>query len=107
VPFDYPAKVVRVVDGDTVHLDIDLGFSTWVINRSTRIAGINAPEFVTAEGKTARDFSMTLLPVGAKVQLRSHSLDKYGRVLGSITLPDGTDYGAAMLATGQAVPFMA
>jgi endonuclease YncB( thermonuclease family) len=87
----------------TVHLDIDLGFFTWIIDRSVRIAGINAPELSTAEGKTARDFSMTLLPVGTKVQLRSHSLDKYGRVLGSITLPDGTDYGVAMVAAGMAV----
>jgi micrococcal nuclease len=103
MPFDYPAKVVRVVDGDTVHLDIDLGFFTWIMNRSTRIAAINSPEMNTPEGKLARDFAVKLLPVGTQVQLRSHSLDKYGRVLGSITLGDGTDFGVAMVAAGMAV----
>jgi micrococcal nuclease len=103
MPFDYPAKVVRVVDGDTVHLDIDLGFFTWIRDRSTRIVGINAPELSTLEGKTARDFALKLLPVGTQVQLRSHSLDKFGRILGSITLGDGTDFGVAMVAAGMAV----
>jgi micrococcal nuclease len=104
--FQYPARVVRVVDGDTVHLDIDLGFSTWIRDRSVRVAGINSPELATAEGKTARDFAQTLLPVGAVVELKSHSLDKYGRVLGSITLPDGTtDYGRAMIAAKQAAQY--
>jgi micrococcal nuclease len=103
VPFDYPAKVVRVVDGDTCHVNIDLGFFTWIMDRSVRIAGINAPEMSTPEGKLARDFALKLLPVGTQIQLRSHSLDKYGRVLGSITLPDTTDYGVAMVAAGMAV----
>jgi micrococcal nuclease len=103
--FEYPAKVVRVVDGDTVHLNIDLGFFTWIIDRSVRIIGINAPELSTAEGKVARDFAMNLLPVDTHVSLNSHSLDKYGRVLGSITLPNGTDYGSAMIAAGQAVVY--
>jgi micrococcal nuclease len=103
VPFDYPAKIVRVVDGDTCHMNIDLGFCTWIMDRSVRIAGINSPELATPEGKLARDFARTLLPIGTQVQLRSHSLDKYGRVLGSITLPDTTDYGVAMVAAGMAV----
>lgn len=101
--FDYPARVVRLVDGDTVHLEIDLGFHLHLIDRSTRIAGIDAPELTTEAGKAARDYAAKLLPIGTAIQLRSHSLDKYGRVLGSLTLPDGSDYGQAMIAARQAV----
>jgi endonuclease YncB( thermonuclease family) len=45
-----------------------------------------------------------MLPVGLKVTFASHSLDKYGRPLGTITLPDGQDFGQAMLDSGHAVP---
>lgn len=99
-----PATVVSVVDGDTAHLLLDLG---WYISYGpvrARIAHINAPELSTPEGVAARDFALTLLPAGLKVTFASHSLDKYGRPLGSITLPDGRDYGQVMLDSGHAVP---
>lgn len=103
--YDYPATVLRVVDGDTVHLDVDLGFFIELHDRSVRIAHIDAPELSTDAGKAARDFAQTLLPVGTAVVLISHELDKYGRVLGTITLPDGRDFGQVMLATDHAVPY--
>ena len=42
--YTYRAEVVRVLDGDTVELDIDLGFSTWVHKRSIRLLDVLAPE---------------------------------------------------------------
>ena len=64
-----------------------------------------APELDTAAGKVARDRARQLLPVGAEVVLLSHSLDKYGRALAEVTLPDGRDYADVMLAEGHAVDY--
>jgi endonuclease YncB( thermonuclease family) len=110
----YPAKVLDWHDGDTAHIDVDLGFSqraaaytlTGSPQLSCRIYGINAPELATDAGKAAHTYAQTLCPPGTIVTVVSHSWDKYGgRWDGTITLPDGTDFAAAMLAAGQAVPF--
>src|SRR6266516_1292842 len=103
--YDYASTVVRVVDGDTVHLSVDLGFYVELHDRSVRIAHINAPELSTEEGKAAKAYAQGLLAPGDKVTLLSHELDKYGRVLGTITLADGRDFGGLMLAANQAVPY--
>lgn len=98
-----PAEIIRVVDGDTVELDLDLG---WHIRYTARcrIVGINAPEMNTDEGRRAKTYAETLLPAGATVVFYSHSLDKYGRPLGEITFgPTSTHFGAAMLDAGHAV----
>jgi micrococcal nuclease len=81
--YTYKAKLNRVVDGDTVNLTIDLGFRlTYTAN--CRLAGINAPEMNTEEGKTALVALMVMLtdnfvnknPV---LDIQSTGLDKYGR----------------------------
>lgn len=109
----YPARVVAIHDGDTVTLDIDLGFDHLIAGQdwngktrlSCRVYGINAPELSTAAGKAALAYAETLLHVGEVVQVASHGWDKYGgRFDGTITLPDGSDFAAAMLTAGQAVP---
>ena len=45
----YRAKVIRVVDGDTVDVDIDLGFGIWQKNERVRIMGIDTPESRTRD----------------------------------------------------------
>ena len=42
--YEYKATIVRVVDGDTVDVDIDLGFDTWLHNQRIRLYGIDTPE---------------------------------------------------------------
>ena len=42
--YTYEAKLVRVVDGDSIRADISLGFSIWRMNEPLRLARINAPE---------------------------------------------------------------
>lgn len=110
----YPARVDRVVDGDTVMVSIDLGFDHLISSEdfdgrprlACRIHGINAPELRTDAGKAALVFAAGLLPVGTRVTVMSFGWDKYGgRFDGSITLPDGSDFGQRMLAAGQAVPY--
>lgn len=108
----YPGIVRDWHDGDTCHVDLDLGFGLVLeaysldgtpLN-SCRIYGINAPELSTQAGKDAAAFVRTLCPGGTHVTVVSHGWDKYGgRFDGTITLPDGRDIATVMLATGHAV----
>lgn len=83
------AKVVRVIDGDTVVLDVDLGFYL-TVRMSCRLFGIDAPEVVgetRASGLASRDYLAELLPVGKAVIVDSIKPDKYaGRFDGVIYL---------------------
>jgi micrococcal nuclease len=100
-----PARVVRVVDGDTIVLDLDLGWRTWRLGERCRLAGINCPEMNTDDGVRAKVFvEMLLLSVGSQVMFTSHSLDKYGRPLGHVKLADGRILNTLILDAGHAVP---
>ena len=110
----YPARVAQVYDGDTIVLDIDLGFDHIIEGLdfdgkrrlACRVFGINAPELSTEAGKAAKAFAETLLKPGDRLTLLSHGWDKYGgRFDGAITLADGRDFGQAMIDAGQAVPY--
>jgi endonuclease YncB( thermonuclease family) len=88
---------------------LDLG---WRVSREAepvRIYGVNAPELSTPEGKVAKSFAESLLPIGLAVTVVSLKLlgafDKYGRTLGGLTLPDGRDYGTELIGAGHAVPY--
>ena len=82
----YKAELIRVVDGDTVDLIIDLGFDTSRKERF-RLYGVDAPEMNTAEGKAAKAWLIGILgPYGAiyvqTIQLETKAKrDKYGRFL--------------------------
>lgn len=79
------AKINRVIDGDTIVLDVDLGCSI-VINMTTRLEGINAPEKNTPEGVIAKKYLEDKLPVGSSVviQTTKDKKEKYGRYLATI-----------------------
>ncbi len=47
--YEYRCKVIRVVDGDTVDIDIDLGFGVWLHKERVRIYGIDTPESRTRD----------------------------------------------------------
>ena len=100
----YPATVERLVDGDTLRLVLDLGLH---IQRTdnVRIAHINAPELSTDAGKAALAYASTIVRIGDSVTFMSAKLDKYGRPLGVLTLPNGQDYGSLMLESGNAIPY--
>lgn len=99
-----PATVVEVHDGDTARLVLDLGWHI-TLTENVRLLGVDAPELSTAAGKVVRDFVQGLLPAGAAVTFASHELDKYGRPLGRLTLPDGRDLSAVLIETGHGVPY--
>lgn len=100
--WNVPARVERVVDADTLDLTLDLGWHISYRSRC-RLAGVNAPELGTAAGREAREYVMALCPVGTSVRFVSQALDKYGRPLGLVILPNGEDLSAHLLAAGIAV----
>lgn len=98
-----PAVVQRVVDADTLILDLDLGWGIWLRGKRCRLAGVNAPEMNTSQGVTARAFVVQRCPPLTRVTFVSRQLDKYGRPLGSVRLPDDSDLAHLLLAAGHAV----
>ena len=89
--YNYSAKLVRVVDGDTCDCMIDLGFDTWVKKR-IRFMGVDTWESRTRnleekkKGLEAKAFTKALLENSdeGKFALISHGVGKYGRVLGEL-----------------------
>ena len=84
--YTYKAQVARVIDGDTVVLEIDLGFKIFHV-MSCRLVGVNAPELnakdeaVKLAAVESKEYLMSLLPVGKEITIKSTRLDKYGRAL--------------------------
>lgn len=99
-----PGRVARIIDGDTLVIDLDQGWHTWRIGEHVRLAGLNCPELSTPEGVLAKAFTAELIPVGALVTVVSHSLDKYGRVLGQVVFANGRILNDEILKAGYAVP---
>lgn len=101
--YEYQATIDKVIDGDTVHVTIDLGMDC-AIKTTIRVSGINAPEMSTEEGKAAKAFALSLLPVGEKVVLRTikDKREKYGRYLGVIITSPGQDFATQMVKAGHA-----
>jgi len=90
--YQYNAKIVRWVDGDTVILDIDLGFYVTKQER-VRLARINAPElnsqvpYQVRKAKSARAKAKKFAPEGSEVVLSTskNDIDRYSRYIGEIT----------------------
>ena len=89
--YKYNAKLIRVIDGDTIDALIDLGFNVWVKNR-IRFMGVDAWESRTrnkeekVKGLAAKAYVKDLLENSdeGKFSIISHGKGKYGRVLGEL-----------------------
>ena len=92
--YEYKCKIVKVIDGDTVDVDIDLGFGVWLHKERIRLYGIDTPESRTRDleekkyGNIAKDLVLTLMPVGSMQTLITEKDDKgkYGRILGKFKI---------------------
>jgi endonuclease YncB( thermonuclease family) len=73
----YRATVVDNHDGDTLTVDVHLGFEV-TFTTNVRLLGMNARELAAPGGKEARDHLRALLPAGTVVTLSSEKVDKYG-----------------------------
>ena len=89
--YNYKISPVRVIDGDTIDAEIDLGFDV-KIKKRIRFMGINTPESRTrdleekARGLAAKDRVKQLLDGCDNITLNSHGVGKFGRCLGEIML---------------------
>ena len=112
-PFLYKCVIQRIVDGDTVDIDIDLGFGIWLRKERVRVAGIDTPEKRTRDkvekifGLAATAKAHTLIPEGSNciIRTRRDKAGKYGRTMGDFVLEDGTLYTDVMIETHHAVPY--
>ena len=109
--YDYQCKIVRVVDGGTVDVDIDLGFDTWRCGERIRLYGVDTPECRTrdaeekAAGLLAKEFVEEALHVGGTYTLTTKEKGKFGRYLGTIFLTEKTSINAALVKERLAVPY--
>ena len=111
--YEYRCKVTRVVDGDTVDVDIDLGFGVWLHKERVRIYGIDTPESRTRDleekkyGLAAKEFVKQFVKGGKNIVLRTQKYDakgKFGRILGDIVV-DNVSMSDTMIKEHHAVPY--
>lgn len=106
--YEYRARVIRVIDGDTLELEVDLGFDVFR-NDTFRLAAINAPETSTDQGKAVKRFVEDLLPKGTEVFIQTikDKKEKYGRYLAWIYFDaSGTfSLNEQLLDNEMAVPY--
>ena len=99
--YEYKCKILRVVDGDTVDIDIDLGFGIWMHKERVRMMGIDTPESRTRDkvekafGLASKERLKELLPIGSIQHLKTEidrsgedKKGKFGRILGDFIVDD-------------------
>ncbi len=82
----YKANIKRVIDGDTLLLDIDLGFQI-IKEQRLRLSQIDAPEIKTAKGKEAFEYLKELASRLETLIVKTSKIDLYGRYVGDIFYP--------------------
>lgn len=109
--YTYKAAVTRIIDGDTIIVDIDLGFGVWLREQSVRLAKINAPEIqgsTRQDGLASKDFLSKLI-LNKWVQIRTEKgNEKYGRWLATILIEEDKnliDINHKMVVEGYAVTY--
>ena len=114
--FEYRVKVLKIVDGDTVDVDIDLGFGVWLKNERVRMMGIDTPESRTRDevekkfGLASKARLKELLGKDAilKTQINKDGEDmkgKFGRILGDFITKDNRMATDVLVEEGHAVAY--
>lgn len=117
MPYEYHAKVTQVVDGDTIVVDIDLGFSVVLSNQSVRLLGVDTPESRTSDkvekvfGLASKDYTKSFVENCKKdVIIRTHKSDdseKFGRLLAEIINPESKEVlNDSLVSDGFAVKYL-
>lgn len=109
--YQYNVKISKVVDGDTVDVDIDLGFSTVLKKQRVRMMGIDTPESRTRDlvekkfGKAAKAHLKGILDA-KQITLVSHDKGKFGRILGELFVNgEEISVNQRMINDHHAVPY--
>ena len=114
--YEYRVKVLKVVDGDTVDVDIDLGFGIVLTKERVRIMGIDTPESRTSDsvekifGLASKNRLKELLGEEAilRTQISKDGEDmkgKFGRILGDFIAEDGRRVTDIMIEEGHCVRY--
>lgn len=106
VDYAYRATVLRVIDADTLDVEVDVGFRMFA-RMPLRLYGCNAPERYTQEGAEASNYVTSLLgkiPCPVIVETVK-PIDKYGRYLANVFIGD-IDLGQELISSGHAVVYL-
>ena len=114
--YEYKCNIIKIVDGDTVDVDLDLGFGVWLRDERVRIMGIDTPESRTSDkmekifGLAAKERLSSLL--GAEATLLSkmktngdNMKGKFGRILGDFRTSQGDLLTSKLMKEGHAVAY--
>ena len=121
--YEYKCTIVKVIDGDTVDVDIDLGFNVVLEKQRVRLYGIDTPESRTRDleekkyGLMAKDFVKKYMPVHSTQTLATNvdksgedERGKFGRILGTFFVEDEENYTVSlnemMISHHHAVKYM-
>jgi micrococcal nuclease len=109
--YRYKVSVTRVVDGDTVDVDIDLGFGMTYKKQRVRMKGIDTPESRTRDleekkfGLASKEFLKEQLK-DQEIELVSHDKGKFGRILGELFVGSSAySINRIMIDNHHAVPY--
>ena len=114
--YEYKVNILKVVDGDTVDVDIDLGFGCWLRNERVRIVGIDCPESRTSDriekvfGQAAKDRLISILGPEAVLisqvsKMGENMKGKFGRILGDFKTIYGKLVSETLMEEGHAVAY--
>ena len=110
--YEYKAKVQRVIDGDTIDVDIWLGFDVVLPKQRVRLYGIDTPESRTrnkeekVRGLLSKQYLKSICPKGRTIILESKEKGKFGRILGVIYQEtEDISINQKMCDDGYAVPY--
>lgn len=104
--YDYDAVVTRVIDGDTVETEVDVGFNLWLKRIRFRLVGVDTPELHDSDpvkrekANEAKQYTLEKL-LGKSVYIvseKDNEHDSFGRWLATIFLEDGTNFNATLLS---------
>ena len=113
---EYKVNILKVVDGDTVDVDIDLGFGVWLRNERVRIMGIDTPESRTSDkiekvfGEAAKQRLTSLLSSRATLisqisKMGENMKGKFGRILGDFKTINDQIISTTLMEEGHAVAY--
>lgn len=106
----YRGRILRVIDGDTVDVLVDLGFHIQSTQR-LRLLYVDTPERNESGWLEATTFTRSLLPTGQSVVIKTEKADSFGRYLAEVFPVDEQDgiaagsVNTALLASGHAVEY--
>ena len=112
--YQYRATITRVIDGDTVDCDIDLGFSVVLTKQRIRLYGIDTPESRTRDleekkyGLLSKAFLQnSIKEAGDSITIQTYKdgRGKFGRILGQLMDSDGNCINDIMCEIGHAAPY--